>query len=76
MSVDQQGIRTDEGKKISGLRPDFNKRPVTTKKIKTLKIAVSERLSEICQKNKALQFHFSLIAHLKIKPYEFSQKPE
>jgi hypothetical protein len=43
---------------------------------KTLKIAVSERVSEICQKNKRIQTHFSLFANLKIKPYEFPQKPE
>lgn len=46
-----------------------------TKNFKTLKISISERVSEICQKNKEKQSHFSLFADLKIKTYEFSQKP-
>ena len=65
-----------KGKIIFVFLPYFEKKLGKTKFLKPLKIAVSERLSEICQKNKEIQSHFSLIANLKIKPYEFNQKPE
>lgn len=55
---------------------DFMKTLGKTKFFKTLKIAVSERVSEICQKNNRFKTHFSLFAILKITTYELPQKSE